>query len=339
MTASGPCDVLCVGDTVTDTAIELIRSEDTITYTDRDGGPWLAMRSGAKLPFAGFADFDAAGNAANAAVSCTRLGLRAALAADVGKDDTGQRILARLREHGVDTALMHVHPDQQSNHHFLLRHGAERTILVKHHEFAYRWPAPAEPRWLYFSSLSEHAGAYQDEIAAWLAAHPDVRLAFQPGTLQIRSGVEPLRTIYRRSEVVIMNREEAVTVTGGDHADVGDLLDRLHALGPDKVVVTDGPDGAYASDGDEHLWMPPYPDPGPPVERTGAGDAFASTLVAALARGETWRSALRWAPVNSMAVVQRVGGQAGLLPLHALQDLLARAPAGYAPAPFPGGPR
>lgn len=131
-----------------------------------------------------------------------------------------------------------------------------------------------------------------------------------------------------------MNREEAVTVTGGDHADVHDLLARLHALGPSKVVVTDGPDGAYAADGEEHLWMPTYPDPGPPVERTGAGDAFASTLVAALVRGETFRTALRWAPVNAMSVVQRVGGQAGLLPRAQLEALLDRAPEGYGPVPY-----
>jgi ribokinase len=335
MGTPAPWDVLCVGDVVTDTAIELIRDASTITYTDADG-PWLAMRSGAKLPFAGFRDFDAAGNAANAAVACRRLGLRTALATDVGKDATGERIAGRLQEHGVDTALLHVHPEQQSNHHFVLRHGAERTILVKHHEFAYAWSAPEPPpRWVYFSSLSEHAGAYQDEIARWLGERTDVRLAFQPGTLQIRAGVVPLRSVYARAEVVVMNREEAVTVTGGDHADVPGLLARLHDLGPALVVVTDGPDGAYASDGDEQLWMPLYPDPAPPVERTGAGDAFASTFVAALARGETVRTALRWAPVNSMSVVQRVGGQAGLLPLPELERLLADAPAGYAPVPLP----
>ncbi|GAA4759774.1 carbohydrate kinase family protein [Actinomycetospora chibensis] len=336
MTPTRPWDVLCVGDVVTDTAIELIQDANTITYEGADG-PWLAMRSGAKLPFAGHQTFDAAGNASNAAVACTRLGLRAALATDVGKDDTGRRITERLREHGVDTDLVHVHPEQQTNHHFVLRHGAERTILVRHHDFAYRWTAPSAsgaPRWVYFSSLSEHAAAYQDEIADWLGAHPEVRLVFQPGTLQVRSGVGPLRAVYRRSEVVVMNREEAVTVTGGDHADVHDLLARLHAVGPAKVVITDGPDGAYASDGDEHLWMPTYPDPAPPVERTGAGDAFAATLAAALIRGESWRDALRWAPVNSMNVVQHVGGQAGLLPLAELEARLARAPDSYEPVPF-----
>lgn len=336
MTPPVPWDVLCVGDVVTDTVLELIQGEDTVTYEGPDG-PWLAMRCGTKLPVAGLRTFDAAGNAPNAAVACTRLGLRSALASDVGKDDPGRRSLERLRTHGVDTDLVHVHPDQQTNHHVVLRHGAERTILVKHHDFAYRWTPPSAswtPRWIYFSSLSEHAGAYQDEIADWLADHPEVQLAFQPGTLQIRSDVGPLREVYRRSDVVVMNREEAATVTGGDRSDVHDLLDRLHVLGPARVVITDGPHGAYASDGDEHLSMPSYPDPAPPVERTGAGDAFAATLVAALARGESFRAALRWAPVNSMSVVQHVGGRAGLLTVPALEALLSRAPEWYEPVPF-----
>ncbi|MDF2977075.1 MAG: putative Ribokinase [Actinomycetospora sp.] len=336
MTPPRPCDVLCVGDVVTDTTIELVPGASTTTFPDEDGD-WLALRLGAKLPFADLRIVDAVGNAANAAVAGTRLGLRAAIATDVGKDDAGQRIVTRLDQQGVDVGLVHVHPDQQTNHHFVLRYGAERTILVRHHEFAYRWcgpTAPPLPRWVYFSSLSEHAGAYQHAVAAWLDDHPDIRLAFSPGTLQIAGGVDPLRAVYRRSDVVIMNREEAVAVTGGDHADVPELLRRLHDLGPARVVVTDGPAGAYASDGDEYLRVPPYPDPAPPVERTGAGDAFASTLVAALARGETWRTALRWAPVNSMSVVQQVGGQAGLLTVAELERLLAQADERYGPTPL-----
>ena len=75
--------------------------------------------------------------------------------------------------------------------------------------------------------------------------------------------------------------------------------------------------------------MPPYPDAAPPVERTGAGDAFAATLVAALVKGLSLEEALRWAPVNSMNVVQHVGAQAGLLGEKQLLQLLHHAPAGY----------
>jgi sugar/nucleoside kinase (ribokinase family) len=128
-----------------------------------------------------------------------------------------------------------------------------------------------------------------------------------------------LRGIYRRSEILICNREEAVAIGGADHGDLGAILESLHKLGPRVVVVTDGPDGAYAYDGSNRLRVPSYPDPSPPTERTGAGDAFSSTLLAALVKGCTLTEALSWAPINAMRVVQEVGAQGGLL--HE-QDLL-----------------
>ena len=80
--------------------------------------------------------------------------------------------------------------------------------------------------------------------------------------------------------------------------------------------------------------MPLYPDPAPPVERTGAGDAFASTFVAALAKGNTLEGALQWAPINSMNVVQHVGAQNGLMEETKLDELLRQAPDWYRATPM-----
>ena len=104
-----------------------------------------------------------------------------------------------------------------------------------------------------------------------------------------------------------------------------------HDLGPKIVVITDGPKGAYAYDEESFYFMPPYPDPKPPLERTGAGDAFSSTFVVALALGLSVPDALRWAPINSMSVVQDVGARAGLLTREKLEEYLARAPEDYKP--------
>ena len=75
--------------------------------------------------------------------------------------------------------------------------------------------------------------------------------------------------------------------------------------------------------------VPVFPDDGPVEDRTGAGDAFAATLVAGLVSGRLLDEALVRAPVNSMRVVQRVGSQAGLLDGATIEALLAAAPAGY----------
>ena len=101
------------------------------------------------------------------------------------------------------------------------------------------------------------------------------------------------------------------------------------ALGPEQVVITDGSAGAYGTDGTEHFVVPVFPDDGPVVDRTGAGDAFAATLVAGLASGLPLEEAMARAPVNSMRVVQQVGSQAGLLDDETLEALLAAAPEGF----------
>ena len=54
---------------------------------------------------------------------------------------------------------------------------------------------------------------------------------------------------------------------------------------------------------------------------TGAGDAFAATMVTLLIEGMALREALRWPPVNAAAVSRQFGTQSGLL---RRKDLVAR---------------
>lgn len=325
-------DVVSIGDIVTDAFIKLL-DDEAVTY-ENESGKWLAMQFGTKLPFDHVEVVQAVGNASNAAVSFARIGLESGFVTNVGNDQEGRDMIEALHKNGVETALVRVNPGKKSNYHYVLWYQAERTILIKHEEYDYHWPhlRPAEvPKWVYFSSISEHAIPYHDQVSDWLDDHPDVKMAFQPGTFQMEAGTERLKRIYQRTDVLILNREEAVIVGGGNHEDMHDLFNHLHTLGPKIVVITDGPAGAYASDGENRWQMPLYPDPAPPIDRTGAGDAFASTFVAALAKGNTIEGALQWAPINSMSVCQKVGAQAGLLSEHHLEEYLKQAPEWYKP--------
>lgn len=328
-------DVLCVGDIVTDAFIKLL--DDQAHAFKNEHGKWLAVPFGQKVPFDHVEIIEAVGNAANASVSFARLGLNSALNANVGNDPYGRDMVLALHKHGVDARYVHINPGKQSNYHYVLWYKEERTILIKHEEYDYHWPhlKPKEiPKWIYFSSISKNALDMHDDLAEWLERHEEVKLAFQPGTFQIDEGVERLAALYKQTDVLVLNREEAVEVSKGDYDDMHGLFDRLHAAGPKIVVITDGPAGAYASDGQERLKMPLYPDPAPPFERTGAGDAFASTFVAALIKGGNIAGALQWAPINSMNVVQYTGAQKGLLNQRGLNDLLEKAPDWYKPEPF-----
>jgi len=156
--------------------------------------------------------------------------------------------------------------------------------------------------------------------------HEAVQLAFQPGSFQIKLGYEALQPVYEVSDLFFCNREEAMRILNTADREITNLLKGIHALGPHVVVITDGPEGAYAFDGNEVWFMPPYPDPAPPVDRTGAGDSFASTFTCALALGKSVPEALQWAPINSASVVQHIGAQRGLLRRDELEAWLAKAP-------------
>lgn len=329
-------EVLSVGDVVTDAFIKLF--DDRAVAYENEQGKWIAMPFATKIPFEGAKVVEGVGNAANAAVSFARLGIHSGLVSNVGKDKYGRDIIDALEDERVDTRFVRINNGKKSNYHYVLWYKEERTILINHEEYNYQWPrftANDVPKWIYFSSISKNAlDKYHDMIVDWLEDNPDVKLAFQPGTFQLEAGAERLSHLYKRTELLVLNREEAATVSGGDKEDLHDMFDRLHDLGPRIVAITDGPDGAYASDGQARYRMPPYPDPAPPLERTGAGDAFASTFVAAIIKGNTIEGALQWAPINSMNVVQNVGAQEGLLREEQLEEFLKNAPEWYKPEHF-----
>lgn len=321
--------ILAIGDTFTDAFIKLF--DDSAKVVEAGGRKWLCVEFGAKFPYDYVDIVKAVGPSPNAAVAFSRLGAKSGLTTFVGDDETGRDTLTYLQQQGVDTSTVSVQPGAKSSYWYVLRHGADRTMLTANEKFAYNWQAPQQtPDWIYLAQTDDDSWQLHVDLLDYLNQNPEVKLAFQPGTVHFAWGAKKLAEIYRRSAIVIMNREEAAEVTGAGLDSISRLMSAFHQMGPQIVVITDGPDGAYASDGSRILRVPNYPDPAPPYDRTGAGDAFASTIVTALALGESLDTALTWAPINSMSVVQKIGAQEGLLTKDQIQQYLDQAPVDYA---------
>jgi ribokinase len=326
-----PHDFVAVGDITTDEFIQLKKENARVSENTGDSRTQICMNFGDKLEYEGFVNVPAVGNSPNASVCAHRLGLKSALVTNFGTDESGDEIQKRLEDEGVDISFAKRHEGKRSNHHYVLRYGAERTILIKHEEYPYTLPDLEEPTWLYFSSVGENSMPFHHEIAKYVRDHPDTKLAFQPGSFQIKLGFETLRDIYVVSSVFFCNKEEAQSILKSKETDMQKLLSAMHALGPKIVIITDGTKGAYSFDGKEIWHMPMYPDPAPPTDRTGAGDAFSATFTSALALGKSTPEALSWGPINSMSVVQYIGAQEGLLTRDKLEEYLANAPKDYTP--------
>ncbi len=321
-------DFLAIGDIVSEPFIKLQDAEVHCNIDEENC--MLSMRFGDKIPYESAEICHAVGNSPNAAVSASRLGVKSYLMSYQGDDQIGKENLESLARDNVRTDYMQIVKGLPSNYHYVLWYGVERTILVKHAEFPYSFPQDLpEPKWIYLSSLASNSTAYHLEIAEYLNQHPTVKLAFQPGTFQMKLGIETLKDIYAHTEVFFCNYEEAQRILKTEEKDKIKLMENLHALGPKIVVMTDGIKGAYAYDGTDAWFMPVYPQE--PFERTGAGDAFASTFTTALLLDKTIPEALMWAPINSMSVVLQVGAQKGLLTQAQIEEFLAKAPEDYKP--------
>lgn len=344
-------EFIAIGDIVIDAFIKLKDAHETQNITT--GSTELCMVFGTKLPFEFAEEVVAVGNSANAAVAAARLGLGSGLVAHIGKDENGQKCLRQLEKEGVSTRYIGVHPGLITNYHYVLWFGSERTILIKHEDFPLSMPRIKNPEWMYLSSLGEHSLPFHKTIADFLAANPETRLVFQPGTYQIKFGTEALKDLYKRTELFFCNLEEAELIlgikapqySGNTETDatikdthVKDLLAKLKMLGPKLPIITDGPHGSFtyiarpdaAGNLIEHIaHLPIYPDIAPPKERTGAGDAFASTFSSAIALGENVETALKWGSINSMNVCQEVGAQKGLLTREKIDMYIKSAPANW----------
>ncbi len=319
-------DIIAIGDTVVDVFIKLDVGHVQETAT----GAELCLPYGAKIPYVSAVPIPAVGNSANAAVSASRLGLSSALITFLGKDEHGKECLDRLNEEKVSTEFITQEDGKPTNYHYVLWYGDDRTILIKHADFLEKLPENlTPPQWLYLSSLGAHTEEFHDEITDYVEKNPDVKLAFQPGTFQLKIHDE-LIDLYKRVAVLCMNKEEAQEIlkTPDEH-EMKMLLDGLESFGPKTVIITDGHSGAYMKYENTYFNMPIFPDIAPPLERTGAGDAFFSTFISYLAKGFDPAYAIRRAPINSMNVVQHVGAQEGLLTESAIEELLKKAPEDY----------
>lgn len=308
-------DVISIGDPTIDTFLFI----HDIEIKRIKGVQKALINWGDKLPVDKFYR-TVAGNAANNAVGSARLGLKTAFYTVLAHDNGGREITHKMKKEKVATDYIIIDENHPTNASTVISYKGERTILVYHEHRKYKLPKLAASKWVYLTSL----GIGFEKIHHVLAKYLDVtgaQLAFNPGTFQLRAGLKINKLMLERTAVLSLNKEEAQSWVGASE-DPEELCKRLRKLGPKAVVLTDGPKGAYSYSDEGYYYIPEFP--GPKVEATGAGDAFTTAYVAALAFGKPHIEALRWGPVNAGSVVQKIGPQEGLLTRTQLEAHLKR---------------
>jgi len=304
-------DLLSIGDASIDVFMTPTESETLCQIDTKEC--FIAFSYGDKIPVKNL-EFSVGGNAANNAVGTKRLGLKTGIVLTLGDDNIGNLIIEKLKAEGVDMTFVIEQPSTASNYSTVINYSGERTIFTYHAPRSYEFPvALPVTSWAYLTSMGESFRAFYNHFIDWLKKNPTVKLAFNPGTWQLRAGIEGIGDVLSLTYLLFVNREEAEKLSGfGDsRGKEKELLLAVSKLGPKLVIVTDGANGSFITDGQKFVKAGVLPVDA--YERTGAGDAFGSGALAALIKGKSMEEALIWGTVNSASVIGFVGPQKGLI--------------------------
>jgi sugar/nucleoside kinase (ribokinase family) len=261
------------------------------------------------------------GPAANAAWLLARWGVPTAMAGVVGEDEYGRRILAELRQGGVECSLMQTRPGYSTPVSFIIanRANGSRTIINRRAaaqglEWPSQKPAQLQPRLLLFDGHEPGAS-----LAA-LEAFPSAVSVLDAGTL--REGTELLS---RRVDYLVCSERFAAQVTGSDEVEAHwqSCLQQLQARNGKVAVVTLGEQGLAFSDGRQQARLPALPVQA--VDTTAAGDIFHGAFVFGLAREMELCRALRLATIAAGLSVQRPGGRPSTPELAVVMEMMERS--------------
>ncbi len=304
-------ELLSVGDASLDTFIEPTESQTMCKLDTKDC--LICFSFGDKIPVKSL-NFSIGGNAANNAVGASRLGIKTAIVLTLGDDNIGNQIVQTLEKEKVDRTYVFQQTQTSSNYSTVVNYQSERTIFVYHAPRSYEYPVqlPTVP-WVYLTSMGESFRPFYKHMAEWLAKNPTVKLAFNPGSWQLRADPKDIAEIMKISQIIFVNREEAQNLTGitASANNEKELLTALNKLGCKVPIITDGGQGAFALENGKFYKTGILPVDA--YERTGAGDAFGSGCLGALIKGKPLTEALLWGMVNSSSVIGYIGPQRGLL--------------------------
>lgn len=254
---------------------------DLVTLVERHPRPGETVMGEDGGRFAG-------GKGANQAMAARRAGAAVTMVGAVGADEAGAAYLRRLREHGIDTAVLEVQGvptgralitvDAAGENSILVVPGANGYLAVPQLDFA--------PGDVLLCSLEVPLTTVAETARAASAAGARVVVNLAPYAALPHD-------VIALADPVVVNESEAALLADSD-------------LLPTSLLVTFGPAGAMW-DGMrvEGLAVPQ----GEVVDSVGAGDAFCGALVAALAAGADREGAMRAAAVAGADAVRWAGAQ------------------------------
>lgn len=213
-------DFVCVGSATQDVFVQTNNAKILTLDTVREQSKMLCFEHGGKIDVEHI-EYTTGGGATNSAVALARLGAKPVFLGKIGRDEAGEKIVRELAECGVDISYYLTSQNEATGYSVILTSfDGERTVLTHRgastqlSEDEIDWSFLEKTAWVYVCSLAGPSAKLFEPLFE-RASKAGVRISFNPGGTQLRLGLKSLKPVLAKTEILILNKEEAAELTGG----------------------------------------------------------------------------------------------------------------------------
>lgn len=277
-----------------------------------ENGRVMAYNIGEKIQIKDL-QFAVGGGGINTSTTFSRMGLKTAFFGKIGEDFFAQKILNKIKQEKIKfigktkgrTGYSIVLDSKEHDRTILTFKGDNDSAEIKD-------LPKLETKWFYFSSLAKKS--FETQIR--LAKSGEYKIAFNPSMYLFKE--EDVKKILPFVEILILNKEEA------------DMLSKNHEniskkFGPNIVIVTNGENATNCYTKNKNFRIYTHKDI-KVVEKTGAGDAFASGFVSSYIKTQNIPSSLQVGLANSESVLKYKGSTNKILTWEEVERNIKKNP-------------
>jgi sugar/nucleoside kinase (ribokinase family) len=265
-------------------------------------GRGFMFNMGSKLDVPGMR-FAFGGGGVNTASTFAKQGLKTAYCGMVGDDIPGREVVEHLKRLNVETGMVCKTKERATNNSVVLNSkGEDRVILVYRGaselfcDECINWEK-MNAKLFYLAPLAGRLCRLTEKVTSH-AQKTGAMVAANMGNSQLAMGRSCIKSLLARTDVLVLNKEEAAKLTGVPYADEKKIISETARIHPRINVITKGDEGAVITANGKayEAKLKKFKV----MDVTGAGDAFASGFMSGmLAADNDVEYAMKLALVNA----------------------------------------
>lgn len=264
------------------------------------------------------------GSAANTVIGLSRLGMKTGFVGKISKDYDGSLLLKNLQKEKVNTEGIITSGDSRSGNvlGFVDKDGQRALYvdpgvndLIEHDEVKLCYLNDSKV--IHITSFVGESKNVQESVLNEI--DEDIIVSFDPGRIYAEKGINFLKNILNRTNIILINEEELKHLTGKKYKTCKEGAEVLLEYDIDTVVVKRGDKGSYITNGDESCFIGPFNVKC--IDTTGAGDAFNAGFLYGFLKCENIQESGKIGNLVASFCIQEAGAIKGLPDISKLNNL------------------